>query len=316
MMNESKIEADLPSQSLLQAIVSGGLAATVAAGVALIWNGLFGLSDLFPFLFLTGGFMIGLAALALICLRLFARLPVFWSYGTAIVLGGAAGLSSATLVFRLLGPWALAFSIPVQLCWTLGGASGLLAAAQAVQNPQASFLPGEAIRLLAVSLLTLLLLSLSTIFVSDARTVTLVWGRWSSGPGPLSFNDFTDLVLTSEEKESLSSLGLTGQLIFSGSGTHGRGRKVRLILIMDGPLDKPVDLAIPSEGAVIYVQGQGQWAMYPPEASTIEKTIHLYSPKDKPLTTMYSIAVPGGTSSSGLYDWSELGYPTHDEQNR
>jgi len=141
--------------------------------------------------------------------------------------------------------------------------------------------------------------------VYQERTVQTVWVRWYPGNQALRLDSHLVEELTTEERERLTELGITGYLDWRLSSTLERGPFSRIIIIMQRPISDPVELALPEREPVIYVQQpDGTWIVDPPGAAMLEKTIRLAQDPDRPQATAAFLKVPGGTVIFGGIDWS------------
>ena len=274
----------------------------VAAIVVALNNG-FGARDIWSFLFWSIPFALGIASINLT--RLHCRLHLLFRYLMAVVIGIMVGVLWTFIVRIFLGPWFGAFSFPVLTCWAAGGASGMVTAVRTCTEKKKGFIWGKLILVTIICLLATTGAKSLFLWSSSAQRMTVTFIKWTPGPQTLSMSDesdFEDYGLTREDINQLASFGLTGQLnVLSGSRTGGEIKHSRVIVVMQRQLDKlSIDLAQPNGVNVIYVQDENNnWRMYPANAPTLQRSIHLEIPKDKADVTEYWIELESGARQGG-----------------
>lgn len=128
-------------------------------------------------------------------------------------------------------------------------------------------------------------------------------------PAPqLSWFDEQDtLKLTREEKESIATNGVTGQMeVVSTTGPGGGSREVRVVIIQTSPLKANARLAVPERGSAIYIEKDGVlkplFTNFPASSLTLE----IYQEKRE---TTYFMDYPRDRVRSGgsIFQWDENG---------
>ncbi|MGI8493842.1 MAG: hypothetical protein ACR2L1_00835 [Pyrinomonadaceae bacterium] len=146
----------------------------------------------------------------------------------------------------------------------------------------------------------------------DNQKLEVVSVKWKPGLESLAVQDSSNLNisntfrLSKEDVANLKSTGITGQIDYAGSsGFVGRGKPVKVLIVMQYQLKEPVELRQPKGVNVIYIQNNDGWKMYPPNAPTSERTIRLFADeKDPTWATRYSIERVDKTLQGGtLFTW-------------
>lgn len=293
---------------LLIVPIRAALFCTAASGIivvaALIIRQGWGTNDVLPFLIWTALFTIGVAGIAFVCVVPFAFLPRVVSYPIAFVLGAIGGVLWSGVVLLLLGPWFMTFTLPVTPTWMAGGTSGLVAIAGLASRDKKGNLIIELLYLIFVSVLVSSFVA-SPPNLQKEREVELIRAKWQPSSDPLSFTGLTE-EFRRDEVDFLKTLDLTGRIRIFASSLEGAevGRKrqrVRVVIVMYRPIDEPVDLFIPAEGSLMYVQTEQGWKTYPANVSTLPQALHLIVSEDDPEKTEYWMEVPGGVSSGVVF---------------
>jgi len=150
--------------------------------------------------------------------------------------------------------------------------------------------------------------------LSSSQKVEIVAVKWKFSLEPLTVQDSSNLSnnfrLSNEDISSLKSLGLTGQIAYAGSSgvvgvDNSKDKPARVLIVMHHQLKESVELKQPDGVDVIYIQNENGWKMYPSNAPTLERTIHLsVDEKDPNWATRYSIEHPDKTLQGGtLFTW-------------
>jgi antitoxin component YwqK of YwqJK toxin-antitoxin module len=110
-----------------------------------------------------------------------------------------------------------------------------------------------------------------------------IFVRWIPGDKDLSVKKFLDLNLKDEEIALLKEAGITGDLEIRGSSGLGRECKAsRAVFIMKKLIDSPIELKLPNETTIIYVQGDDGWEKIPGDAPTLDRTIRFKPDTNNP----------------------------------
>ncbi len=270
------------------------IASGVVAGLLIVLNRGFGIGDLWAFMFWSILFavLVGLVSTAL------ARFPkgqrTWVRYVIAGVSGAVLGWGWTLLVALFLGPWFAAFSFPVLACWVAGGSSGMVAGIKKTTKPNKSITLIQATIISAICLSSLGIEPLLVAF-SKGQSVEVIGLKWEPGPEPLSVQDG----VSDRDLSQLKSIGLSGRLREYGSGTFGRGKPSRVLILMQHQLDKPVDLPEPDGVEVIYIQEEHSWKMYPADAPILSRVIRLWPDESNPQATRYWVELADGARQGG-----------------
>ncbi|GIU83014.1 MAG: hypothetical protein D6823_15525 [Chloroflexi bacterium] len=277
-------------KSFLIAAVACFLTSVAMSVVAITANKGFGYSDIMPFLILTLPLVIIIAAVKAMLIGILRWFPLVFRYIVAGIIGVIGGLLWAIIVAIYMGPWFSAFSFPVHLCWMVGGASGMIVGSNSYLR-RALIAELAVIAVIGFGFLTM------PRYISDLlsknQTLEVVGFVWKPGPEPLSVENM-DFDLD-EEVAKLASIGLTGQLRYRGKSTVGRGKHVKVVIVMQRQVEEKVELKQPYGVDVVYVQTDDGWKMYPPDAPTLERTIRLSVDKERPNSTEISIERADGS---------------------
>ena len=110
-----------------------------------------------------------------------------------------------------------------------------------------------------------------------------IFVRWIPGAKDLSVKKFLDLNLKDEEIALLKEAGITGGLEIRGSSGWGRECKAsRAVFIMKKLIESPIELQLPNETTIIYVQGDDGLKKIPGDAPTLDRTIRFRPDPDNP----------------------------------
>jgi len=145
----------------------------------------------------------------------------------------------------------------------------------------------------------------------EGQELKVVAFKWETGLELLDFRKNFNIELSEKDVAEIKSLGLTGELTFSSSGTYGRASHVRIVkharvlVVMKHQLTEPVDLPQPDGVEVIYIQGDDKWHKYPSDAPTLKRVIHLEADKKAPQwATLYMVEHVDGSRQGGtLFTW-------------
>jgi hypothetical protein len=260
----------------------------------------FGARDLLPFLTWTLAFAVIVSPAAQMLVYTFVKvspLPRF-------LLAGASGIVTGVLwtyaVAQLLGPWVGAFSLPVLFCWIAGGTSGMISALLYHESRGRTAM--IAIPVILVSTLSALTLSKSLgVLPAGKPQVELLVIKWDPGPEPLTSTEVLGLTISKSDLEHLKAIGLTGEVMYSGSANYKEGQPGRVIIVTQAPLSEPVNLPQPDgSDVIIYVQGESGWNRFPREAATSQRQIRLRNDRrGSSRSTLFSVERPDGSREGG-----------------
>ena len=182
----------------------------------------------------------------------------------------------ASLLYGLTGFAALAISvIPLSGTGSLLGSVALIVAAALSR-----FYPRVAAGIALAGAITFGTLPMSFYreWMKDAwvdQRLEIIFARWVPGSEALSVETTEGSKLTEEESNTLHQLGLQGRLVLEGRNLFGSGKPSRMLVVLQHPVDAPVELRQPDGGQVLYVQRDKGWEMYPPNAATFPRTVRL-----------------------------------------
>ena len=259
----------------------------------------FGVGDLLPFLYWTFVFAAILSLVAQMLVFTLGKVPAVSRYCIAGASGMLAGVLWSYAIAQLLGPWLGAFSLPILFCWMAGGASGIILAMLYYEsNRRAALIAVPVILVLSLSAWTLSK-SLGVLLTGEQQLELLVI-KWHPGPKPLTNTEVQGLVISESDLERLKAIGLTGEVMYSGSAEYGEGQPARAIIVTQAPLSEPVNLPQPDGSQVIYVQTEAGWNRYPPEAPTLQKQIRLWTDlRGSSQNTLFSFERADGSRQGG-----------------
>jgi len=115
-----------------------------------------------------------------------------------------------------------------------------------------------------------------------------IFVRWVTGTEDLLVKNFKipgdkEINLTQEEMLLLKESGMTGVLEIRGSsGISRECNPSRVVFIMHKLIDSPVELNLPDNNTIIYVQKDDGWQKLPNKALTLDRTIKFEVDKTNP----------------------------------
>jgi hypothetical protein len=233
-----------------------------------------------------------------------ARMLAGRSTWTGLMIGGIAGVGLGflwTLGNRLmLGDWFGAWSFPVLLCWTTGGALSLAAAATTRSTGGWRRTVLESLAYLFVATVALGVYYPAVAYLKRDQHLTLVYGRIRpDDTAPI--DDSRDL-LHSKEKELLERARIGGSIEVLGShaaNTTERPR-ARIIVLLVRPVDRAYRLPQPDATTVLYIQEAAGFRVFPPDAKVLsDRVVELYPVADQANETRYWVEHAGGSRSGG-----------------
>jgi hypothetical protein len=141
--------------------------------------------------------------------------------------------------------------------------------------------------------------------LSDQRLTVrvLIWRPLTASTALVNPKSLSNL--SQFEARALKDLGINGALMFKGTATFGSGKPSSVLIIIRHPVQKPIELKEPDSCQIVYVQHDGSWAMYPPNAHTLSRTILIQPvwkhPEQNQIMTELST---GARMGFGISDWS------------
>lgn len=217
---------------------------------------------------------------------------------------GGAGIASAIiysyLVMFLMGPWFGAFSVPVGWVWMTSGCAGMVASNY--RNGETRMTRIFTNLVLAGCVVIFGYITVNTEIIASIvrnKPVKFVWVKWQRNGESISVDKEKALQLTDAEVQLLASNRLTGKL--EVVGTNGES-ELRMVVIAEKQIDSPVELALPKESSIIYVQKDAGWIVLPQGNPTSNEKI-LLEPKDN--TTMFSINEDDMIIGGGAFLWQD-----------
>ena len=132
--------------------------------------------------------------------------------------------------------------------------------------------------------------------------------QWTPSPSPLVIEEqrqipgFPNMKLSSAQIQQVKQTGITGIVKSASASVHGSGSKSYVTLIMQHPVREPIALKEPDATSIVYVQEGDAWRMYPPNASTLQRTIRIEPMRDDPhqSSVMVELAT-GALQGSGVW---------------
>jgi hypothetical protein len=115
--------------------------------------------------------------------------------------------------------------------------------------------------------------------------------------------------LSAEYIEQIKAAGVGGELfVYTANDRYGSGKKSHVTIIMQKPVDGVIKLKEPDAASVVYIQGDHEWRMFPPDAPTLKRTIRLEpipfdanSPRAFPQTFIMVELSTGGSQGFGVW---------------
>jgi hypothetical protein len=264
----------------------------------------FGAGDLVGLLFWTGPLLLILVASGVVLARTLAR----WSPWIGLVVGGTAGLGIGflwTMVNALLyGPWFGAWSVPMLLCWTTGGALGLAAAATSRPGRGWRRLAVESAAYLSVATAAFYVYRPVVVWLHHDQHLTVVYGRIrpsASGPG---VDDPLELLVPGD-RELFARAGIAGSIEVAGSHASNTTDepRARILVLLRRPVDRVYRLPQPDATTVLYVQDDTGFRRFPTDAKVLSDRAVEFFPAGGNETRYWVEHVGGARSSGGGLQW-------------
>jgi len=244
--------------------VWGVLGTFAPALVDLSTSGWFGAGDLRGLLLFTLPLLLVLVVSGIALARKLAQRPR-WA---GLVIGGTVGIGIGFLWTLanalLLGPWFGAWSFPVLLCWTTGGALSLAAAATSRPGTGWRRVAVESVPYLFVAMVALYIYRPAVVHLRHDQHLTLVYGRIGpSGAGP-AVDDSRELLIPGE-KELLARAAIGGSVEVVGGHAANTTQqpRARILVLLRRPVDRVYRLLQPDATTVLYVQEDTGFRRYP-----------------------------------------------------
>jgi hypothetical protein len=300
---------------MMQVVVGASLSCLVGGllipAILLFRQGGYGANDFGSITLWTALFALVLGLAVYPSALLLVRIPIFFAYLLAAVMGVLVAFLWAIIVVLVLGPQVGAFSIPPLPGWVVGGASGMLTGALrlhlAEKEKHGQLTSKSVMWVMSAPLLIVLILSLGAVTISKSNPESLVLiipVRWEPGSEPTRIDDPLSL-LTKQEVSQLELLGLGGILTPQSGPVEKTGPNNRLLLVMQHKIDEPEVLPLPDNANAIYIQTANEWLLIPADVPKLKQDVLL-----KPFVydngyeaTFYCIDVGPGLSCRGGFDW-------------
>jgi len=278
--------------------VGGVLGTFVPALVDLSTTGWSGAGDLRGLFFFTLPLLLILVVSGILLARKLAQRPTW----LGLVIGGTAGIGIGSLWTSanalLLGPWFGAWSFPVLLCWTTGGALSLAAAATSGSASGWRRLALESVTYLFVAVAALYVYRPAVVHLLHDQHLTLVYGRIHSTSGS-TVDDSRELLLPGE-KELLTRAGIGGsvELIGGHAANTAQQPRARILVLLRRPVDRVYRLLQPDATTVLYVQEDDAFRRFPADAKVLsDRAVELFPAEGN--ETRYWVEHAGGARSGG-----------------
>ena len=195
-----------------------------------------------------------IALVSALVVEVFLHLPRWVNYLIAIVIGVLGGFFWAFVAGRVLvNPFFGNFSFPVGMAWMVGSFSGLISLAGAGSKSESKHL------VLATIISALLSVFIGTrsfplyIQLSEQRTVESIWIKSRPGSEPLFIDPDARKYLTPGAWEILQRMSWDGHLELVKGYRVGIGPTSRIVIIMQRPIDEPVEAPLPAHVPIIYI---------------------------------------------------------------
>jgi hypothetical protein len=220
-----------------------------------------------------------------------------------LVVGGAAGAAigflwtwaNALLLRMPFGAW----SFPVLLCWTTGGALSLAAAATSRSGRGWQTLAVESLAYVVVAMAGLYVYRPAVAHLYHDQHLTLVYGRIRPTNGGRAIDDSREL-LTPGEKELLARAGIRGSVEVIGGHAANRTQtpRARILVLLRRPVDRVHRLLQPDATTVLYVQEESGFRRFPADAKVLlDRAGELFPAEGN--ETRYWVEGAGGARSGG-----------------
>jgi hypothetical protein len=282
-----------------RAVIWGLCGTLVPALVELSGSNWFGAGDLRALAFFTLPLLLILAVIGVALARKLAQRPIW----IGVVIGATGGVGVGflwTLANALhLGPWFGAWSVPVLLCWTTGGALSLVAAATTRLAAPRWRIVVESGAYLFVAMVAFFVYRPAIVHLQHDQHLTLVYGRIRLSNAELAIDDSRDLLIPGErEMLALAAIGGSVELIGGYAANTTEQPRARVLVLLRRPVDRVYRLLEPDKTTVLYIQENSGFRRFPPDAKVLpDRAVEVY-PAD-PNETRYWVEHAGGARSGG-----------------
>jgi hypothetical protein len=140
----------------------------------------------------------------------------------------------------------------------------------------------------------------------EALTVQTVFLRLVPGKAELEIPDDQKLRLlfTEQEKALLKTFNLKGKIQFGQNGTHGTGKRVKIVCVLQEQVKEAFTFAVPQDKTIFCIQTKdGALEIFPRDYEKSKKSLSLTPMEEK--ITWVELNDRGGISSWTVYDWSQ-----------
>ncbi len=248
----------------------------VAEGIAISTAGV---EDQSAFIFWTVPAAVLIAGASLGVSRLTRRWRPVPACSVLMIGGGLLGLLWTLWVTRLLGPWVGGFAVPILLCWIAAGASAGSAVWFLRNGTPVQATLGIVTVSAVLSMAVFLIPVVAKRTANDQQIVTFFF-RYVPGKGdvtieeqPSSWTHEEDL--TDEEKAILAKRYPAGRLVLEARHSDGSGPQSRMIIVVEKPVDRGIQLARPDHATVFYFQAASRFDRFPRDVPLLDRSIAL-----------------------------------------
>ena len=284
-----------------RAAIWGVLGTLAPALVDLSTSDWFGVGDLRGLLLFTVPLLLILVVSGIALARKLAHRPTW----LGLVIGGVAGIGLGFLWTLanalLLGPWFGAWSFPVLLCWTTGGALSLASAATSQSGTGWHHVAFESMAYLSVATVVLYAYRPAVVHLQKDQHLTLVYGRLRPHDAGPAIDDSSDLLIP-EERELLARAAIAGSIeILGGHAANTTQRpRARILVLLVRPVDRVHWLPEPDATTIVYIQEDAGFRRFPSDAKVLsDRAVELYPVGAQGKETRYWVEHAGGARSSG-----------------
>ncbi|HSL93940.1 MAG TPA: hypothetical protein VK905_04985 [Bacillota bacterium] len=257
------------------------LVSSLTSAMILVIQDGFGASDFTTVELWTFAFAVVHGILFFPAAYLLIRLSLLVGYIAAGGLGAVNAIAWSLFVTLVLGPAVGAFSIPPLPGWIVGAVTSSLAGISilAIARWRAEG-NSSAVSTIKVILFPLLLMSLMLgLTATSVRSIrssvpSVVVVRWEPNSRFTGIDDPGNL-LSEEERKQLLLLNLGGRLTPQSGSVGGVDVHSRVIVIMQKPINEQVQLPLPDDTSITYIQGEEAWEKYPRTAAVLERNLTL-----------------------------------------
>jgi hypothetical protein len=259
----------------------------------------FGAGDLRGLLFFTLPLLLVLVVSGIGLARKLAQRPTWIGLAIGSAVGIGIGFLWTLANALLLGPWFGAWSFPVLLCWTTGGALSQAAAATARPGSDWRRLVLETGSYLAVATAALFVYQPAVVHLRHDQHLTLVYGRIQPTTAGHPVDDPRELLI-SGEKELLDRATIDGSVEIVGAHAANTTQqpRARMLVLLRRPIHRVYRLLQPDATTVLYIQEENEFRRFPADAKVLsDRAVEFYpAGADE---TRYWVEHAGGARSGG-----------------